>query len=281
MTLITLDCPGARVSADLRDPLPLAIPMDFNGAQPSHFAAPPAAAAALHVPGFVGDTRAGGSCNCEELRLVPHCNGTHTECVGHVTDERVAISEVLRGGLFLALLVSVRPQPASATAETTVPPPSPEDLLVTASALAGATRGLLPAEPTAVGPRPPALVVRTLPNGSDKLTRRYQGPSPAPYFSREAADWVVAQGIDHLVLDLPSMDRAQDGGQLTAHRRYWGLPPGSRHLADSRRPQATITELAWIAPTLHDGWYLLDLQVPAFLTDAVPSRPLLYRARLT
>jgi hypothetical protein len=78
------------------------------------------------------------------------------------------------------------------------------------------------------------------------------------------------------VLDLPSADRADDGGRLTAHRIFFGLPPGSRDAAAARRPGASITELAWIGPEVADGYYLLDLQIPPFVTDAAPSRPLLY-----
>jgi hypothetical protein len=97
--------------------------------------------------------------------------------------------------------------------------------------------------------------------------------------SRQAAEWLVARGVQHLVLDVPSADRADDQGRLTAHRIFFGLPPGSRRAADATRPQASITELAWIAPSIADGWYLLDLQLPAFRTDAAPSRPLLYPVR--
>jgi hypothetical protein len=60
---------------------------------------------------------------------------------------------------------------------------------------------------------------------------------------------------------------------------FFGLPAGSRRAADAGRPQATVTELAFIAPTIRDGWYLLDLQIPPFLSDAAPSRPLLYPVR--
>jgi hypothetical protein len=63
---------------------------------------------------------------------------------------------------------------------------------------------------------------------------------------------------------------------LLAHRIFWGLDAPSRRAADARRPFGTVTELAWIAPTVPDGWYLLDLQIPAFVSDAAPSRPLLY-----
>ncbi len=121
-----------------------------------------------------------------------------------------------------------------------------------------------------------AMIVRTLPNHAGRLTQSYRGGAPAPYLSRQAARWLVEQGVEHLVLDLPSADRAEDHGRLTAHRIFFGLPAGGRHAREAERPQASITELAWVAPTIHDGWYLLDLQIPAFLADAAPSRPLLY-----
>lgn len=260
---------GRRLRADFGEPLSIAIPLDFSGPQPSCFDAPSATARALRAGGFVGDVRAGGSCNCEQLTLVPHCNGTHTECVGHVTEDRVAIADRLRGGLSLALLVSLRPVAAATVAEDSDPAPAPDDLLVTAGALAEAVA-------RHPGPAPQALVVRTLPNPSDRLQQRYQGPAPAPFLSRQAAQWLAQGGIEHLVLDLPSADRADDGGRLTAHRAFFGLPPGSRHAPDAGRPQATITELAWVAAEIADGWYLLDLQIPPFLADAAPSRPLLY-----
>ena len=121
---------------------------------------------------------------------------------------------------------------------------------------------------------PAALVVRTLRDGQP--LRAYEGPAPAPYLSRQAAEWIVAHGIETLVLDLPSADRADDGGKLTAHRVFFGLPPGSRDARAASRPHASITELAWVPAGIADGYYLLDLQIPAFVTDAAPSRPLLF-----
>lgn len=263
---------GRRLSADFGKPLSIAIPLDFGGAQPSFFGVPPAVARPWQEAGFTGDTRAGGSCNCEILSLAPHCNGTHTECLGHLTEERIAVSERLAGGVMPALLVSIAPVPAKSAGEDSDPAPAADDRLVTAAALAAAAAG----HP---GPRPQALVVRTLPNPDSRKRQRYEGEAPAPFLSRQAAEWLVAQGVEHLVLDLPSADRAGDQGRLTAHRIFFGLPPGSRRAAEARRPQASITELAWVAPRIADGWYLLDLQLPAFLSDAAPSRPLLYPVR--
>jgi kynurenine formamidase len=271
MTEMRFEAGGRRFWVDFAKPVSIAIPLDFSGPQPACFGAPRAVSMPLRAGSFIGDTRGGGSCNCELVTLAPHCNGTHTECVGHVTDERVAVSERLPGGVQLALLVTIEPVAAADTAEDSEPRPGPGDRLVTAAALDRAVA-------RHASPRPGALVVRTMREAGDPH-RAYEGPSPAPYLSRQAAEWLVARGIETLVLDLPSADRAADGGLLTAHRIFFGLPPRSRDASAARRPGATITELAWVAPGIADGWYVLDLQIPAFLADAAPSRPLLYAVR--
>ncbi|MGH8129259.1 MAG: cyclase family protein [Steroidobacteraceae bacterium] len=263
---------GHRLQVDFSRPLSLAVPLDFAGPQPSFFEAPPATARPIRTGDFVGDIRAGGSCNCELLTLAPHCNGTHTECVGHLTDERVAVADRLRGGVTLALLVSVQPAAAVESTEDSDPLPAAGDTLITATALREASA-------RHPGPSPNALIIRSLADGPEGPMRAYHGPAPAPYLSRQAAAWLVERGIEHLVLDLPSADRADDGGHLTAHRIFFGLPAGSRQARNAGRPQASITELAWIQSSIADGFYLLDLQIPAFLADAAPSRPLLYPVR--
>lgn len=268
MTVMRFEAGNRRFRADFSIPLSIAIPLDFSGPQPSCFDAPPASVRPLVAGDFVGDMRAGGSCNCEILTLAPHCNGTHTECVGHVTDERVAVAERLKGGVSLARVITIEPAAAPDLTEDSDPAPVAGDRLVTASAIARA----FAQQP---GPAPTALVVRTLRTGEGPL-RAYRGPAPAPYLTRQAAVWLVEHGIEHLVLDLPSADRAADGGRLTAHRTFFGLPPGSRRASEAQRPDASITELAFIAPEIADGFYLLELQIPPFLTDAAPCRPLLY-----
>ncbi|MGH8250486.1 MAG: cyclase family protein [Steroidobacteraceae bacterium] len=272
MTVMRFELEGRRLSVDLARPRSIAIPLDFSGPQPSFFDAPAAVSRPFRATGFTGDTRAGGSCNCELLTLAPHCNGTHTECVGHLTDERVTVAEQLSGEMSFALLVSIEPVAARATTEDNDPAPAADDRLVTAASLeAAAARH--------AGPAPRALIVRTA-AAAGSPHRRYAGPVPAPYLTRQAAAWLVERGIEHLVLDLPSADRADDGGRLTAHRVFFGLPAGSRRAGDATRPRASITELAWIGDAAPDGFYLLDLQLPAFLSDAAPSRPLLYPVRL-
>jgi kynurenine formamidase len=260
---------GREVSVDLSRPADLALALDFSGPQPRHFGAPRAGSRPFEVPGFRGSVERGASCNCELISLVPHCNGTHTECAGHLTRERLDAYRVAPAGLLPALVLSVRPEPAAPAGESSQPPPRAADTLITRRLL---ERALPPQAPFA----PCALVIRTLPNTPDKRVRDYSAHTP-PYLSQEAAQWLVDQGILHLVVDVPSIDRAHDDGRLTAHRIFFGLPPGVTQLAAAQRATATVTELAFIPDTVPDGAYLLELQVPPLSGDAVPSRPLLYR----
>ena len=262
---------GRRWRADLTAPADLAIVLEFNGAQPSFFVATPASSEPLRIGGFTGSVTNGASCNCAVHSLAPHCHGTHTECIGHLTRNPVTVASLTPVAPCVALVVSVRPEPLGAAAAG-LPGfhAAAEDLVIRRAALAAAAATWLAAPFTAV-------VIRTLPNGTDKRHRAYSGsPSPAPYFLPEVMRWLVERGITSLVVDLPSLDRADDGGHLAAHREYWGLPPGSDDVAQATRGQALVTELAYVPDSVADGLYLLDLQVPAFGADAAPSRPVLY-----
>ncbi len=262
---------GRRWRADLTAPADLAIVLEFDGAQPSFFVATPASSEPLRIGGFTGSVANGASCNCAVHSLAPHCHGTHTECVGHVTRSPVTVASLTPVDPCVALVVSVQPEPLGAAAAG-LPDvhAAADDLVIHRAALTVAASAWLAAPFTAV-------VIRTLPNGVDKRHRAYSGsPSPAPYFLPEAMQWLVERRIDSLVVDLPSLDRADDGGRLAAHRVYWGLPPGSDDAAQAARGKALVTELAYVPDAVADGLYLLDLQVPAFGADAAPSRPVLY-----
>jgi kynurenine formamidase len=264
-----IDIDGTPWRVDLARPYTLAIALNPDGAQPSFFAAPPARAIPLHSGAFTGSVLTGASCNCATLQITPHCNGTHTESVGHLTREALDVCETVPRGMQPAWLVTITPAAPDAS-EACEPAARATDRLITRAALLRAW----PAQPS---PTPRALVIRTQPNGTDKCRRDYQ-LQPAPYLTPAAAQLLVERGIEHLVLDLPSADRADDDGQLSAHRIFFGLPPRSQALAQASRAHCTITELAYIPDTLPDGRWLLALQVPRIGGDALPSQPLLYLA---
>jgi kynurenine formamidase len=259
---------GREVTVNLARPISLAIDLDFSAQQPQHFGAPLASSRPFAVPGFSGSVEHGASCNCHTITLIPHCNGTHTECVGHLTREPLDAHRVAPLGLLPALLVSIEAVAAEVTGENTEPTAQSGDLLITRGAIEKSWPVDAPFEPR-------ALVIRTLPNRAAKRHQDYTDETP-PYLSREAAEWLIERGIEHLVVDLPSIDRSHDEGRLTAHRIFFGLPRSAVALAQAARACSTITELAYIPDTAADGPYLLELQVPALGGDAVPSRPLLY-----
>ena len=259
---------GRELTIDLAAAVDLAIPLQLHGAQPRHFGAPAASAQPLELAGFTGAVTQGASCNCEVVTFIPQCNGTHTESAGHLTREPLDAYRVVPAGLVAALLLSITPQAAAGAGEDSDPAPAGTDLLLT-------RRALEQAWPAAAPFTPRALVVRTLPNPVARQHRDYSGQTP-PYLSRNAAQLLVERGIEHLVTDLPSIDREHDAGRLCAHRLFFGLPPAATALAAAARPDATITELAYIPEAVADGAYLLELQVPPLGGDAVPSRPLLY-----
>jgi len=260
---------GRRWHADLTSPLDLAIPLEFDGPQPRFFSSEPARAVPLRAGAFTGDVRSGASCNCGIYTLAPHCHGTHTECVGHLTGDRTHLTDMTPVVPALAVLVTVTPGPLGSSREDGPEVCDPADPVITRDDLAVAvSRWLL--DPWT------ALVVRTLPNDPARRHRQYGGPAPAPYFTPDAMRWIVEHEVTSLVVDLPSLDRADDGGALAAHRIYWGLPRGALEARQARRGRALVTELAYVAETVADGLYLLDLQVPAFAADAAPSRTVLY-----
>lgn len=248
---------GARI-ADFAAATSLALPLDFEAPHPRHFGAPPARSQAFRSGDFNGEVARGASCNCRSITLVPHCNGTHTEGVGHLTLEQPLLHEYLPAAPQPALLLTVAPVAASGCNEDSLPPPAAGDRLVTRAAL-------LAAWAAHAGESPRALLLRT---GTD-----WRDAAPA-FLSRQLAAELVARGIEHLVTDLPSLDRLQDEGRLTAHRIFFGLPAGSTRLAEAARPRATITELANFPARLADGPCAVQIQVPAWSGDAVPSRPL-------
>lgn len=201
----------------------------------------------VRMGGFVGSVKAGGSVNFVDITLNPHGNGTHTECVGHIAPEFFSVNRHLKRWMFDAVLITVEPQKAG------------NDLVITSDQITTALNGKIPE----------ALVIRTLPNDAAKLHRNYSNTNP-PYLDAAAARWMCENGIDHLLLDLPSVDREEDGGALAAHRAFWNYPA-------MPRMHATITELIYVPDEVRDGEYLLNLQVAPIESDAAPSRPVLFR----
>ncbi len=256
-----------RIRAD--KPLNIAIPLNFNGDQPNAYGVEKASSKPCEAGELVGDTRRGGSCNFEQYKFIPHCNGTHTESVGHITFERISVHDSLKDVFIPATLISVSPENASETDETYSIELNETDKLITKKILENALKDT--DENFLEG-----LTVRTLPNSESKLTREYLEIIP-PFFSTEAMRFIREKNIKHLVCDLPSIDRIFDEGKLANHRIFWNVEQGKFETNENSLIENTITELAFIPDEIKDGRYILNLQIAAFASDASPSRPVLFK----
>ncbi len=243
---------GRTYRCNLREPIDISIPLVAGPGRLSAWYVPPIAIEPVRANGFVGSVAEGGSVNFRDIRFNPHGHGTHTECVGHIAPEVYSVNDILDRSFLIAQVVSVEPS-----------------LLVepTDNGLAGDRVIRASDIPDQL---PEALVLRTQPNTPSKTTRSYSDSNP-PYLLTEAAAKLVSQGVEHLLIDLPSVDREVDGGALSAHHLFWGWPAHPRK-------RATITELIYVDDSIEDGLYLLNLQTAPFENDATPSRPVLYRA---
>ncbi len=247
---------GRVYAYDPAAPIDISLPLAPGPDQVSCFWAEPVQFETIRVGSFVGSVALGGSTNYQRVHVTPHGNGTHTECYGHISpDPAATLNQCLRRFLFVARLVSVAPRP------------QPNGDLVVM--LADMQAALMTQPDRSI---PEALVLRTLPNDAAKRTRHYSGINPT-YIEPALPHFLVEYNVQHFLLDLPSVDREEDAGQLLAHHAFWRYP------AQPRRG-ATITELIFVPDEVPDGLYLLNLQITSLELDASPSKPVLYHLSL-
>ncbi|MEM1336782.1 MAG: cyclase family protein [Bacteroidota bacterium] len=232
---------------DLSQPQDLSVSLTGNGLGINAWGSPPAAILPYKQGDFVGSVQRGAAVNFNEVRFSPHSHITHTECVGHITKEVYSINTQLQCYFFFALLITVAPEQSG------------EDLVISRKQL----------EYAMGDEQVEAIIVRTLPNTEKKYHREYTNTNP-PYLLQEAAEYLSEKGIQHLLVDLPSVDKEKDDGALLAHKAFWNF-------SGEMRIGATITEFIYVPNTIADGTYFLNLQVAPIENDASPSRPVIYK----
>ncbi len=271
----------------------ISIPLRFNGLQPNAYGVERARSEPVRAGSLVGDTRQGGSVNFEQYTFIPHCNGTHTECVGHITNERISVRGCLTDVLIPTVLITVEPlsePPVPLLPEEGWPEAGVEgaaggqlagDKVISKDSLFERLASFENDIPNSAFRtlHSRALIIRTLPNTDAKLTAEYGEGNIPPYFTADAMRLIVENGFKHLLVDLPSIDRIFDEGKLINHRIFWNVEEGSFETNPETRRNATITELIYVPNEVPDGEYMLNLQIAPFDSDCSPSRPLLVSAR--
>ena len=242
---ILLQHNNQQYSTDLHQGIDLSIPLEAGPGHVQAWYVDPIRIEPVRMGDWVGEVKQGASVNFRNIFFNPHGHGTHTESVGHINKEDYSINKALKQYFSFAQLISIELKNEN------------DDLIITREAIEKVLEG-----------NPEAVIIRTLPNDSDKLTKNYSSSNP-PYLDVDAATFLCERNIKHLLLDLPSVDREQDGGKLLAHHAFWNFPGATRF-------DATITEMVFVPNTVLDGTYLLNLQTAPFENDATPSRPVLF-----
>jgi len=256
--LITLKIKGVDYQVDLSDPIDLSIPIKAGPDRSSAWFVNEVKIDPVRTDAFTGSVEEGGSVNFRNISFNPHGNGTHTECLGHITQKVHSVNQAIKTFFSIAELISIKPEKGFNDINYS----SDDDLIITLEQIKSALNGQIPQ----------ALIIRTLPNKTEKCTRKWSF-SNWPQLDKNAARWMAENKVQHLLIDLPSVDREMDGGKLLSHHAFWQVP-------ENPRMEATISEMIYVSDQIKDGRYLLELQFAPFENDASPSRPVLYRLEL-
>ncbi len=246
--LISFVFDGLSYKSDLSAGKDISIPLISEAVAPKCFYAPDFKIEPVVAGDFIGSVEAGSPVNFKNIFINPHGNGTHTECVGHITKEPFTIHECLKEFHYVARLV------------TLIPDVLPNgDQIITEQLLIEKLENV---------PNTDVIIIRTLPNDDGKMVADYSGKNP-PYFTLEAIHYLHKKGVNHLITDLPSIDREEDGGRLDGHKTFWGYPD---HIKDNK----TITEMIYVPDGILDDVYFCNIQIVSIMSDASPSKIMLY-----
>ncbi len=302
---LTLEKDGRRYSFQTEKGMDLSISMNPKG--PRAWYVEPMRIEPVRTEQFLGSVAEGGAVNFRDVYFNPHGHGTHTENVGHIIDTDVPVVNSISSSHFFAKVITLElrrkdamqgalqgsakgasqdlPQDLSQNLETGASQDLPQDLSQNLETVASqdlpqdlsqnletvASQGDWVVDEDSLEGfdlNVEALIIRTKPNDHSKTNRQYSGTN-FPYLTLGAMQRIVDAGVQHLLVDLPSVDREEDGGALAAHHLFWNVPAEPNF-------QKTITELIYVPNEISDGDYILNLQVSNFANDAAPSRPMLF-----
>lgn len=245
----TIQYNGENYKIDLSKPLDISIPLKADKSNPTAWYVDAPRFEAVMENGFIGDVNQGGATNFRNIFFNPHGHGTHTECVGHISKENYTINQCLTEFFFLANVVSIAPEEEASDSVISL------DQIKSVWKNNGAK----------------AVVIRTLPNENAKLSMKYSNTNPT-FIDYKAVQFLIDNGVEHLLIDTPSVDKEEDEGVLKSHHTFWEYPHNTQK-------QRTISELIFVPQNVEDGTYFLNIQIASFENDASPSKPLLFEIK--
>ncbi len=244
--IATIQYNSKKLQIDLSKPLDISIPLKASKNNVNAWYLDEPKIEPVKDGEWTASVAEGADINFNNIWFNPHAHGTHTECVGHITKKVYSINQQLKQFFFLAEVITVAPEKKD------------DDFVISKKQIQFALGNK----------KRDAVVIRTIPNTKEKLSQQYSNTNP-PYLLSEAAIYLREKGVKHLLIDLPSIDKEKDDGNLFAHNAFWNT-------AGRVRLDATITEFIFVPNPVEDGTYFLNIQIAPFENDASPSKPVLY-----
>lgn len=245
--IATIQRNSSKYKIDLSQPLDISIPLIASKNNVNAWYIDEPKIEPVTADDWVGSVAEGSAVNFNNIQFNPHSHGTHTECVGHITKKVYSINEHLKQFFFFGEVITIAPEKKG------------DDFVISKKQLQFALGNK----------KREAIIIRTLPNMNDKLSKQYSNTNPT-YMLEEAAQYLKKKGVKHLLIDLPSVDKEKDEGKLVSHNAFWNT-------SGKLRLDATITEFIFVPNHVEDGTYFVNIQIAPFENDATPSKPVLYK----
>ena len=137
---------------DLSKPIDISIPLTNTDENPIAWYIEKPVIEPVVFGDWIGKVSEGkSSTNFNNIFFNPHGHGTHTECLGHITNDFFSINQSLKKFFFFAKLITVEPEEID------------EDFVITKEQVQKALSAS-----TSLSVTNEALIIRTIPNQKDK-----------------------------------------------------------------------------------------------------------------
>jgi len=192
--ITTIETNSKKYKINLSKPLDISIPLKASKQNVNAWYLNEPIIEPVKVKNWIASVKEGASVNFNNIEFNPHAHGTHTECVGHITEEFYSINKSLKQFFFLAEVITVAPEKLN------------DDFVISKKQL----------QFVLGNKKRDAVIIRTIPNTNEKLSKQYSNTNP-PFLLEEAAIYLREKDVKHLLIDLPSVDKEKDEGKLLAH----------------------------------------------------------------
>lgn len=241
--IVSLEHSGKQYNCNLKEGIDLSSTLAKTGDEIRAWYVSESTKKAVEGDGWIGSVKEGSPVNFYNIAFNPHGNGTHTEGFGHISKGWESVNDQLKEFHFIAHFVILEPKQLNG------------DWIIDWESI----------DHKITDWDFEALIVKA---GNYSAGHDFSHSNP-PYFDAEMIAKLRDKGIKHILTDLPSVDKEEDEGKMSAHKAWWNYP-------EKPRAEATISELLCIVDSTLEGKYLLNLQMAPFHNDASPSRPVIY-----